>query len=146
MWSEDYNWLRMIKNQVAVGLILNLISLAAILAGVIMVRKWIFSTFGRLRRWRCSVDGNFLIYLLLLTLQTLEYAGLLIWAFSTNISTVPSKSDDTAIGKIYEFYKVFLAILISNLINFAMSLFAISMLVRMSKAEWSARHKDSRET
>ena len=40
---------------------------------------------------------------------------------------------------------MFVAILINNVLNFIMNLFAIYMLEKMSKATWSIDHKDTKE-
>ena len=40
---------------------------------------------------------------------------------------------------------IFVAILINNVLNFVMNMFAIYMLEKMSKATWSIDHKDSKE-
>ena len=40
---------------------------------------------------------------------------------------------------------MFVVILINNVLNFVMNMFAIYMLEKMSKATWSIDHKDSKE-
>ena len=44
-----------------------------------------------------------------------------------------------------EFYLIFVMIMINNVLNFVMSIFAIYMLEKISRAHWSIERKDSKE-
>ena len=45
-----------------------------------------------------------------------------------------------------DFYRFFVVIMVNNVLNFVMTMFAVYMLVKMSKATWSIKFQDSAET
>ena len=143
-WSGDYNSLGDFKKLLAVGTCLNLISLSAIFAGLLFVKKWMKDAFEGERRWRCSADGNFLVYFILLITLTLVQVALMIFIFRIDPITYYYKIINWNTGKIDDFFSIFVAILIFNLLNFFMSMFAVYMLVKMSRAKWSIRNNDSK--
>ena len=57
----------------------NTVSLSATLAGLYLIKQWIKEELQAERRWRCAVDGNFLIYFVLLLLQALTQVAMTIW-------------------------------------------------------------------
>ena len=59
------------KQLLAAAACLNMITLAAISAGLILVNKWIREYFIGERRWRCTKDGNYLVYFILILILTL---------------------------------------------------------------------------
>ena len=71
-WSEDYDWLSDCKHLIISAACLNAVTLGSILAALLIVKKWIKDTFEGERRWRCSVEGNFLLYFISLLLLTIE--------------------------------------------------------------------------
>ena len=56
-WSLDYDWVSICKQLLAAAASLNIITLVAIVAGLILVKKWVKVTFEGERRWRCSLEG-----------------------------------------------------------------------------------------
>ena len=81
-WSQEYDWLSISKHLMIYSASFNFISLSAILAGLILIKNWIKDELDGQRRWRCSLDGNFLLYFFMLLLLTLAQAAASIW-FST---------------------------------------------------------------
>ena len=65
-WSLTYDWQSDSMQLLAESACLNVISLFVILAGLLIVKKWIEDEFIGERTWRCSVDGNFLVYFILI--------------------------------------------------------------------------------
>ena len=78
-WSLKYDWLSVCKHLLISAACLNAISLCSIFAALLIVKKWIKETFDGERRWRCSVEGNFLLYFISLLLLTIEQAAITIW-------------------------------------------------------------------
>ena len=121
----------------------NVLSFGMIVAGLILIYRWIKDSFEGFRRWRCSLDGQFLFYLLLLVaLGIVEIAVLVtLYAhdmerFIENLSLRFSKRTDDS------FYIFFICIMVYTAINFAMTLFALFILEKMSHSVWSVSYKD----
>ena len=58
---------------------LNFVSVGVICAGLILVKHWIAENFDGFRRWRCSVDGLFLVYITFLFVLSCVEVYALIW-------------------------------------------------------------------
>ena len=71
-----------------VAIILNFISLCVILAGLYLVYQWIKSAFDGERRWRCTKDGLFNFYFLLLLLLSIEQLAFTIWAHTNDLQAL----------------------------------------------------------
>ena len=77
--SKEYDWLSVSKHLLISAACLNVVTLGSILAALLIVKKWIKDTFESERRWRCSVEGNFLLYFISLLLLIIEQAMISIW-------------------------------------------------------------------
>ena len=97
------------------------------------------------RRWRCSVDGNFLVYLILLLILTAVQAAIMIVIYHTDLDAFREKVMQWDGCYTDDFYVMYVAIMIINVLNFFMSMFAVYMLVKMSRAKWSIKNNNSRE-
>ena len=86
-WSQNYDSLRDLKKLLSLATCLNVISLIAILAGLFTVKKWIKDTFEGERRWRCSTDGNFLVYFIFLLTHTLLQVVLTVYSYQVDSIT-----------------------------------------------------------
>ena len=69
-----------------VGAIFNFVSLGLITAGLMLIKRWIKHSFDGIRRWRWSVDGLFLIYLLFLLVISVIDLALLYKFYSNDLS------------------------------------------------------------
>ena len=78
-WAKEYEWLRISQQLLICSSIFNFISLSAILAALFLIKKWIRDELDGQRRWRCSVDGNFLLYFVLLLVLAFVQAAVSIW-------------------------------------------------------------------
>ena len=108
--------------------------MTAIFAGLLFIKKWINEALIGQRRWRCTVDGNFLVYFILLLLQSLLQVAVTIWISSTNQQEFIDRQENWRFSNSDDFYLIFVAIMINNLLNFVMTMFAIFMLEKMSRA------------
>ena len=84
-WSLKYDWLTDSKHLLLTAACLNLVSLSAVLAGLIFVKRWINDEFLGERRWRCFKDGNFLVYFIFLLLLTLQQAAMTVWVYRVDM-------------------------------------------------------------
>ena len=124
---------------------LNFITLVSISAGLFFVKKWIKETFEGERRWRCSVDGKFLVYFILLLIITLFQFAVTIYIDHTSRWALTKKVIIWLALKSDDFYPIIEAILFNNILNFVVNIFAIFMLEKMSKARWSIENNDTQE-
>ena len=83
-WSIDYDWFSKSKQLLIVAACFNTVSVGAILAGLFLIKQWIKEELQAERRWRCAVDGNFLIYFVLLLLQAFAQIAVTIWISQTD--------------------------------------------------------------
>ena len=68
-----------------------------------------------------------------------------VWISEVDFVAFKKRIDDWPYGHSVDFYEIYVAILINNLLNSFMSIVAIYMLEKMSRAEWTLEHKDSKE-
>ena len=59
----------------------NLVSFCLITVALYLVKRWLDEEFKGLRRWKCSVEGFFLVYLLLFALLIFTEILLLYFIF-----------------------------------------------------------------
>lgn len=72
VWSIRQNWAKDCKQLLIMSASINFVSLGAILTGILKIKRWIKIEVQGGRKWRCSKDGLFVVYLLSLLLLTLE--------------------------------------------------------------------------
>ena len=78
--------------------------------------------------------------------MTLIQISTTVWIGSTDLEAFNEKVTQWYSFGSDDFYKFFVALIISNVLNFAMNLFAVYFLEKMSRAEWSLKHRDAKET
>ena len=74
---------------------------------------------------------------------TLSQLAVTIWIYQIDEEGFNSKIKDWKFFAYDDFYSIFEAIMIYNVLNFFMSMFAIYMLEKMSRAKWSIENDDS---
>ena len=75
----SYDWAHTSKQLLAGATALNFITLVTTSTGLFYVKKWIKESFEGERRWRCSKDGNFLVYLILVVILTAIQLAVIIY-------------------------------------------------------------------
>ena len=71
--------------------------------------------------------------------------GFTVWAHRNDLQAFEEKLEDWGYLRSDDYYKFYIAIMINEVLNLAMTLFAIYMLEKMSQAEWSMENRDSKE-
>ena len=125
---------------------LNVVSVGIILVGLLKIKKWIAKKFDGFRRWRCTKDGKFLIYLLLLILVTILELTPLVLICRVDVHGYEKSIDEWYNNAGGDFYYYFIVILFINAFNFGMTIFALYMQEKISRASWSDKHRDAVET
>ena len=141
-WSRRYDWLADTRQLCILTVCMDLVTIGVTISRLIFVKQWIGFAFQGDRKWRCSVDGYFLIYLLFLLGLAATHIDTVIFVCSADEDEFTKKQKDWYWFTDDGFYHGFEAVMIHSVFNFAMTLFAIYMLEKMSLATWSARYKD----
>ena len=80
-WCKKYDWLSDSRHILAASVCFNTVTLGAFIAGLFLVKKWIKNELHGQRRWRCSKDGNFLVYFVAVLLLTFGQIAVTIWIY-----------------------------------------------------------------
>ena len=109
----QFDWLSISKHLLLVSAIYNFICLSAILAGLFLIKKWIKDELddGQ-RRWRCSVDDNFVYYFVLLLLLTIAQAAVSLWISTADKDEFSGRIKSWGFGNHDDFLLFFIAILV----------------------------------
>ena len=146
-WSGNYDWVSVSKQLLQVASFYNLATFGIILTAHIKVKAWINSVFLGDRRWRCSVEGLFLIYLVLLLMLSLSELLIMIWLFNTDYKEFYLQlAKNWKVQLDNNYFQFFTAIMIYASLNFGMTVFVLHMLERMSHANWSEKLNESTES
>ena len=146
VFDVDFDWWNASKRLMLLATFFNLVSLAVILSGLVVIKKWIDVEFDGQRRWRCKLDGLFLLYFLLLLLVSLLEVCLMAWLFLIDFEDFDIRLRGWVYRANDDYFEYFKAYTAFNALNFTMTAFALFMLEKMSRARWTVKHQDRQES